>query len=274
MTQTVFITGASSGIGLATAQLFQRKGWNVVATMRNPDPNSALAQLPNVVCSPLDVTATDTIAPAITNALAKFGAIDALVNNAGYALIGPLEACSVEEIQQQFATNVFGLISMVQAMLPHMRQRRQGVIVNVASVGGRVAFPIYSAYHASKWAVDGMSESLQYELRDFNIRVKIIEPGPIKTDFYSRSLQLAQKPGLDAYEPYIAATLPQMNRAGETGSPPDVTAKVIWHAVTDGSWRLRYPAGGNAGLLLTLRKLLPDAWWTAFLRSQIERRPP
>jgi NAD(P)-dependent dehydrogenase (short-subunit alcohol dehydrogenase family) len=272
MTQTVLITGASSGIGLATAQLFQQKGWNVVATMRNLDPNSALAQLPNVMCLPLDVTVIDSIAPAIATALAKFGAIDALVNNAGYALIGPLEACSMGEIQQQFATNVFGLISMMQGILPHMRQRRQGVIVNVASVGGRVAFPIYSAYHATKWAVDGMSESLQYELRDFNIRVKIIEPGPIKTDFYSRSLQLAQKPGLDAYEPYIAATLPQMNRAGETGSPPDVTAQVIWRAVTDGSWRLRYPAGGNAGLLLILRKLLPDAWWTGFLRSQIERR--
>jgi NAD(P)-dependent dehydrogenase (short-subunit alcohol dehydrogenase family) len=272
MTKTLLITGASSGIGLATAELFQQKGWNVVATMRNPEANPALARLANVVCLPLDVTATETIVPTIAAAIEKFGAIDALVNNAGYALVGPLEACDLAEVKRQFETNVFGLISMVQAVLPHMRSRRQGVIVNVASVGGRVAFPLYSPYHASKWAVDGLSESLQFELRDFNIKVKIIEPGPIKTDFYGRSLLLAQKPGLDVYDPYIAATMPQMDRAGEMGSPPSVTASVIWRAVTDGSWKLRYPAGGNAGALLTLRKLLPDAWWTAFLRKQLERR--
>jgi NAD(P)-dependent dehydrogenase (short-subunit alcohol dehydrogenase family) len=274
MPKTVLITGASSGIGLATAELFHKNGWNVVATMRNPEANPSLANRANLLCLPLDVTVPDTIAATITIAINKFGAIDALVNNAGYALAGALEACDLAEVKRQFETNVFGLIGMVQAVLPHMRQQQQGVIVNVASVGGRVAFPLYSPYHASKWAVEGLSESLQFELRQFNIRVKIIEPGPIKTDFYGRSLQLAQKSGLTAYDAYSALTMPPMNRAGEMGSPPSVTASVIWRAVTDGSWRLRYPAGGNAGLLLTLRKLLPDAGWTAFLRSQLERPHP
>jgi NAD(P)-dependent dehydrogenase (short-subunit alcohol dehydrogenase family) len=270
MPKTVLITGTSSGIGQATAQVFLARGWNVVATLRNPTA-SPLAPQPNLMVLELDVTKAQTIASVISETVAKFGAIDALVNNAGYALIGPLEACELSDIQNQFETNVFGLIRMIQAVLPQMRQQQQGVIINVASVGGRMAFPLYSPYHGTKWAVDGLSESLQFELRPFNIQVKIIEPGPIKTDFYGRSLQLAQKPGLDAYERYIAATLPQMNRAGEVGSPPSVTAEVIWRAVTDGRWRLRYPAGGNAGLFLTLRKLLPDAWWTAFLRSQLER---
>jgi NAD(P)-dependent dehydrogenase (short-subunit alcohol dehydrogenase family) len=239
--------------------------------MRSPDPNGPLTQLANVLCLPLDVTQTATIPGVFDQALSRFGGIDVLVNNAGYALVGPLEACDLKAIQRQFETNVFGLAAMIQAILPHFRQRRQGTIVNVASVGGRVAFPLYSPYHGSKWAVDGLSESLQYELRPFNIKVKIIEPGPIKTDFYGRSLQLSTKPGLEDYDNYIQATLPQMNRAGDSGSPPDVTARVIWQAVTDGSWQLRYPAGGNAGLLLALRKLLPDALWTRFLRSQLEK---
>jgi short-subunit dehydrogenase len=111
---------------------------------------------------------------------------------------------------------------------------------------------------------------LQYELRQFNIKVKIIEPGPIKTDFYGRSITVAKQVGLSAYDNYVDGIMPQMNRAGETGSPPSVTAQVIYRAATDGTWKLRYPAGGNAGLLLALRKLLPDAWFTAIMRRSLE----
>jgi short-subunit dehydrogenase len=162
-------------------------------------------------------------------------------------------------------------MEVTRAILPHFRLRQQGVLINVASVGGRLAFPLYSPYHATKWAVDGFSESLQYELRQFNIRVKIIEPGPIKTDFYSRSISVAKQAGLTVYDDYIQKTLPQMERAGVDGSPPEVTAQIIYRAATDGNWKLRYPAGGNAGLLLGLRKLLPDAWFTALMRRSIER---
>jgi NAD(P)-dependent dehydrogenase (short-subunit alcohol dehydrogenase family) len=271
MSKTVFITGASTGIGRSTAQLFHQQGWNVVATMRSPEKSTELANLPNVLCLPLDVTKVETIHAAIDRAIAQFGTIDVVVNNAGYALIGAFEACEMDDVRRQFETNVFGLMEVTRAILPHFRLRQQGVIVNVASVGGRVAFPLYSPYHATKWAVDGFSESLQYELRQFNIKVKIIEPGPIKTDFYSRSISVAKQAGLTVYDNYIQKTLPQMDRAGVDGSPPEVTAQVIYRAVTDGSWKLRYPAGGNAGLLLGLRKLLPDAWFMAFIRRAIER---
>jgi NADP-dependent 3-hydroxy acid dehydrogenase YdfG len=270
MSKTVLITGASTGIGKATAQLFQQQGWNVVATMRSPEKSSELSDLPNVLCLPLDVTKADTIQAAIDRAIAEFGTIDVLVNNAGYALIGAFEACDMADIRGQFETNVFGLMEVTRAILPHFRLRQQGILVNVASIGGRVAFPIYSPYHATKWAVDGFSESLQYELRQFNIKVKIIEPGAIKTDFYSRSISVAKKAGLTVYDDYIQNVLPKMNRAGENGSPPEITAQAIYKAATDGSWKLRYPAGGNASLILGLRKLLPDAWFTALMRRGIE----
>lgn len=267
MPKTVLITGASTGIGFETAKLFQQKGWNVVATMRSPEKVPQLANLPNVTCLRLDVTDTVSVQAGVDAALQQFQSIDVLVNNAGYGLIGAFEACTPEEIHRQFATNVFGLMETTRALLPHFREQRSGVIVNVASIGGRIAFPLYSPYHASKWAVEGFSESLQFELESFNIRVKLIEPGPIKTDFYSRSLSLAKKPDLTAYDAFIEKVLPVLNKTGESGSPPSVTAQVIYKAATDGSKRLRYPAGGNAGAILMLRKLLPDPLFHTFVRT-------
>ncbi len=270
MSKTVLITGASTGIGKATAQLFQQQGWNVVATMRSPERDTELVNLPNVLCLTLDVTQVDTIRTAIDLAIAKFGTIDVVVNNAGYALIGAFEACDMADIRSQFETNVFGLMEVTRAILPHFRLRQQGMLINVSSIGGRMTFPLYSPYHGTKWAVDGFSESLQYELRQFNIKVKIIEPGAIKTNFYTRSSTVAKKAGLTVYDAYINRILPKMERAGTEGSPPDVTAKVIYQAATDGSGKLRYPAGGNASFLLGLRKLLPDNWFIAMLRRGIE----
>jgi NAD(P)-dependent dehydrogenase (short-subunit alcohol dehydrogenase family) len=271
MTKTVLITGASTGIGNATAKLFHQQGWNVVATMRSPDKDTELTNLGNnILCLPLDVTKTETIHAAIDRAIERFGTIDVIVNNAGYALIGAFEACELTDIRSQFETNVFGLMAVTQAILPHFRLRKQGVLVNVASIGGRVAFPLYSPYHATKWAVEGFSESLQYELRQFNIKVKIIEPGAIKTDFYSRSISVAKQAGLTAYDRYVQRILPQLDRAGGQGSPPEVTANIIYTAATDGTWKLRYPAGGNAGILLALRKLLPDAWFTGLIERTLK----
>jgi NAD(P)-dependent dehydrogenase (short-subunit alcohol dehydrogenase family) len=273
MAKTVLITGASTGIGYATVQQFQKRGWNVVATMRSPEKVTDLHGLENVLCLRLDVTDPESIQSAVEKALQTFPGIDGLVNNAGYGLIGPFEACTPEQIQRQFQTNVFGLMEVTRALLPHFRQRQSGVIINVASVGGRIAFPLYSLYHATKWAVEGFSESLRYELESFNIRVKIIEPGPIKTDFYTRSPDMAKLPGLTAYEKIVSTVIPSLKKVGETGSPPEATAAVIYQAATDNSQRLRYPAGGKADQIMLLRKLLPDAVFSQIIRSATMRSP-
>jgi len=271
MAKTVLITGASSGIGKATVEIFQQNGWNVVATMRSPETATDLAGQENVLLLRLDVTEPESIQAAVDAAIVKFGGIDVLVNNAGYALIGTFEACTPEQIQRQFETNVFGLMNVTRAVLPGMRDRKTGTIINLSSIGGRMAFPLYSLYHATKWAVDGFSDSLQYELEPFNIRVRIIEPGPIKTDFYSRSLDLATQPHLTNYDAITQKVLPNLKRIGETGSPPEVTAAVIYQAAIDSSQRLRYPAGGNAGVLLTLRKYLPDVLFKQIVRYAMLR---
>ncbi|MGV0025607.1 SDR family oxidoreductase [Phormidesmis priestleyi] len=267
MTKTVLITGASTGIGYETAILFQKKGWNVVATMRSPQ--KASPDLQNVLC--LDVTDPNSIEQAIATTLEKFRSIDVLINNAGYSLIGAFEACTPEQIERQFATNVFGLMSVTRAVLPYFREQRSGTIINIASIGGKMAFPLYSLYHSTKWAIEGFSDSLQYELEPFNIRVKVIEPGPIKTDFYGRSLDLAQKPGLTAYDAFAAKVIPNLKKAGETGSPPQKVAEIIYQAVTDDSKKLRYPAGGNAGMLLLMRKFLPDSLFSKIVRNSTIR---
>ncbi|NMF59516.1 SDR family oxidoreductase [Pseudanabaena yagii] len=275
MTKTVLITGASSGIGRATALYFQKRGWNVAATMRSPEQviskeagrANSLTNLDRLAFLKLDVTDSDSIKAAVAEAIAKFGVIDVLVNNAGYGMLGAFETSTPEQIQRQFNTNVFGLMETTRAVLPHFRDRQSGVIVNVASVGGRVAFPLYSLYHSTKWAVEGFSESLQHELLAFNIRVKIIEPGPIKTDFYDRSAERTSNPDFPEYDDLSDRVLAKLNQIGTTGASPNVVAKTIYTASTDNSWKLRYPADPLAKQLLLARKLLPDFLFTKLIRQ-------
>ncbi|MCL1491102.1 MAG: SDR family oxidoreductase [Pseudanabaena sp. Salubria-1] len=254
MTKTVFITGASSGIGRSTALYFQKQGWNVAATMRSPDQEinrtNSLANLDRVICLKLDVTDRLSIANAVAETISRLGAIDVLVNNAGYGMLGAFETSTPEQIQRQFDTNVFGLMETTRAVLPHFRDLKQGVIVNVASIGGRVAFPLYSLYHATKWAVEGFSESLQHELLAFNIRIKIVEPGPIKTDFYERSADRTSNPDFPEYDEFSDRILTKLNKIGTTRALPEVVAKTIYTASTDKSWKLRYPADPLAKQLL------------------------
>lgn len=272
MGNTVLITGASTGIGKAAAQLFQEKGWNVAATMRTPEKATDLAQLDNVLCTKLDVTDPDSVKQAIEKTLERFTSIDVLVNNAGYALMGPFEAMSREQVQRQINTNVLGLMEVTRAILPHFRQQGKGTLINVASVGGRTAFPLYSAYQATKWAVEGFSEALQFELRPLNIQVKIIEPGFIKTDFYTRSMDIARDPDIPVYDQFVDRAVPKMTDMAQTmGVPPEAPARFIYKAATDGSWKLRYPAAGNARLSLFFRKLAPDWLFNGVLRFIITR---
>ncbi|HXZ10833.1 MAG TPA: SDR family oxidoreductase [Candidatus Sulfotelmatobacter sp.] len=267
MSQTILITGASTGIGRATAQLFAEHGWNVAATMRTPekaaaDPKHWPARA-NVFLTRLDVTDEDSIGAAIRDTLARFGQIDAVVNNAGYGLVGAFEGATPEQIQRQVGTNLIGAMNVAREILPYFRKQGRGTIVNVSSIGGRLTFPLYSLYHATKWGLEGFSEALQFELKPLNIRVKIIEPGPIKTDFYDRSMDLTKKPGLTAYDGYVARAMPALQKSNETAPGPEIVARVIYKAVTDGSWKLRYSA--NGAHFLALRRVFPESWFRAIV---------
>ena len=267
MEKVVLITGASSGIGKETAKLFQAKNWKVAATMRSPEKATDLGHIADIECFRLDVTNVESIRNAISGAFEKFGRIDAVVNNAGYGLVGPFEAATDEQIRKQFDTNVFGVMTVCREILPIFRERKKGVIVNVASMGGRITFPLYSLYHATKWAIEGFSESLQYEVKQFGIRIKIIEPGPIKTDFYDRSQELTHKEGLTSYDDIVRRAMPNLQKAGENAPDGMIVAQTIYDAVTDDSWKMRYPANSKA--ILTARRLLPDAAFFALVRNAV-----
>lgn len=266
MQKTVLITGSSSGIGKATVKYFQEKGWNVAATMRQPNKEQELGTLSNVKLYALDVTNNESITKALHQVTADFGRIDVLVNNAGYAAIGIFEAADRDIIQRQFDTNVFGLMAMSKAILPFFRKNNGGTIVNVASVGGRLCFPLYSLYHATKWAVDGFSESLQYELKPFNIKVRIIEPGLIKTDFYSRSQQVLAMNEEPEYERILSKGEKTIANFTKMGSSPETVAKCTYKAAISSSGKLRYPIAGGARLFLLMRKITPDRLFRAFVQ--------
>lgn len=260
MKKTVFITGTSSGIGLATALFFYEQGWNVIATMRNPDKRKTLLHekgLPDLVH--LDVMDASSIQSAIQYTLTKYQKIDVLVNNAGYAVYGPFEASTIDQIKKQYETNVFGLMETTRAVLPIFRAQKEGVVVNVTSMGGRVGFPLYSIYNSTKWAVEGFSEALQYELRSHNIRVKVIEPGVIKTDFYDRSLDRSESElASSAYQGILQRAQKTLGEGAMSGgSSADVVARAIYQAANDQSGRLRYPVGSDAKLVNFVRGLLP-----------------
>lgn len=265
MEKVVFITGASSGIGRETAKLFQTKNWKVAATMRSPEKAEDLGRIADIECFRLDVTEPDTIRSAFSQALERFGKIDAIVNNAGYGLLGPFEAASVEQIRRQFETNVFGLMDVCRHVIPYFREQGRGTIVNIASIGGRTVFPFSSLYCSTKWAVEGFSESLLYELEPFNIREKVIEPGPIKTDFYSRSYDLPSGSERGLYEPVFSKFKEFMFKGGDQAPDGSAVAEVVYNAVTDGTARLRY--GVNTKGLLTLRRLLPEALYRTLTKK-------
>ena len=265
MDNVIFITGASTGIGLETARLFQSKNWKVAATMRSPEKAEDLQKVADVETFRLDVTDVDSIKAAIDGAIEKFGRIDAVVNNAGYGLLGPFEAASPEQVERQFQTNVLGLFNVCREIIPYFREQKRGTIVNISSLGGRVAFPFSSLYNATKFAVEGFSESLQYELEPCKIRIKLIEPGPIKTDFYSRSQEVARKEGLSVYDHRLEPFLEFMNKGGEDAPDGSAVAQVIYDAVTDGSSKLRYPI--NTKGLLGLRRWLPAGVYTAISKK-------
>ncbi|MFZ9235670.1 MAG: SDR family oxidoreductase [Algoriphagus sp.] len=257
MKKTIMITGASSGIGKATAIYFQQQDWNVIATMRSPEKETELNKLENVLLEKLDVLELSSIDQAIKNGVAKFNKIDALVNNAGYGAYGPLESFPRENIIRQFNTNVIGLIDVTKAIIPHFRQNKDGVIVNISSIGGQMTFALGSLYHGTKFAVEGISESLHYEMKEIGVKVKIVEPGFIETDFGGRSFDF-QAGEIPEYRTITKALMKQWQNPNNSVSPPSLVAAVIFNAVTDGTNQLRYRAGDDAKFLLDCRKKMTD----------------
>lgn len=269
MPPTILITGASSGIGKETAKLFAARDWNVIATMRTPE--TELADLANVLVTRLDVTDAASIAAAVSLGIETFGQIDVLLNNAGYGAYGPLEAFPMDRIRRQFDTNVIGLIETTKEVLPHMRAKGESTIVNVSSIGGQMTFPLGALYHGTKFAVEGISEALHYELEAAGIKVKIVEPGMIATDFGGRSFDFVNDEKMTEYQPVVKALFGVWGSDDVTSraSQPSVVADVIWEAVTDGSGTLRYRAGADAVELLNNRKALDDATFIGGLKAQL-----
>jgi NAD(P)-dependent dehydrogenase (short-subunit alcohol dehydrogenase family) len=244
MSKTIFITGSSTGLGRATALLFASRGWKVVATMRDPGKEKELGAVAGVTLLPLDVTKSEQIAEAARRTLA-LGPVDVLFNNAGYGLAGPFEGASDEQIVAEIHTNLLGVMRVTQAFLPAMRVRGSGSIITTTSIGGLVAFPFNSVYHATKWGLEGWSESLAFELSKFGIKVKTVAPGGIRTDFATRSLVLTQHP---AYADFVSRTMKVfMDPARRArGSSAEQIAEVVYEAATDEKDRLTYVAGVDA----------------------------
>jgi NADP-dependent 3-hydroxy acid dehydrogenase YdfG len=268
--KTVFITGASSGIGKETAKLFQKEGWNVIATMRNPQAEKELTKFDNVKIIPCDITCLDSIKTAIKEGIATFKRIDVLVNNAGYYAIGPLEAASQEQIKQQIDTNLLGLITTTKEIIPYFRNQKAGTIINISSIAGIISVPLQSLYHATKWGVEGFSEALQYELQPYNIRIKIIEPGVIKTDFYGRSMTVFQDKTLTEYEAYSNKVINNLLANGGKGSFPVGVAKTIFKAATDNNKKLRYSTGKSREMII-IRKMLPFIFFASLIKNVMEK---
>jgi NAD(P)-dependent dehydrogenase (short-subunit alcohol dehydrogenase family) len=268
MEKTILITGASSGIGAATAKLFQQQGWNVIATMRNPANETELTKLDNVLVTQLDVLNPNSIAKAVSGGIQKFGKIDVLVNNAGYGAYGILESFSREQIIRQFNTNVIGLLDVTKALLPHFRANKSGIIINISSIGGKMTFPLGALYHGTKFAVEGISESLSYEVDEFGGKVKIVEPGAIATDFAGRSMDFSNDEALTEYQPIVGKILSGMPAFFANASPASVVAEAIYEAATDGTDQLRYTAGEDAKFIIENRRLSDDTSFIAGMKKQ------
>lgn len=263
--KTIFITGASSGLGKATAKLFQSKGWNVIATMRHPEKETELNRLENVTVLPLDVTKVEEIGKTVQNVI-ELGGVDTVFNNAGYGLIGPLEALNDEQITRQLETNLVGVLRVTKAFIPYFREKKRGVFITTTSIGGLIAFPLGSTYHATKWALEGWSESMWFELGKLGISIKTVSPGGIKTDFLSRSLDFATTPD---YESMTETMMTNSMKMIENASSPEEIAEVVYEAATDGKDQLRYVAGADARELYKRRLEVGDAAFMQYMKEMI-----
>ena len=272
VSKAVLITGCSSGIGRATAERLAGVGWKVYATARQVE---AIAPLEERGCEllPLDVTDEDSMRSAVDEVERREGVVGVLVNNAGYSQSGAVEAVSTEKVRRQFETNVFGLARMCQLVLPGMRRQGYGRIVNVSSMGGKLTFPGAGYYHASKHAVEAISDALRFEVEGFGVKVSVIEPGLIRTGFANAAVGSMDGQEEGPYAGFDEAVARATTENYEQGpisrlaGEPEAVAEAIEHALSARSPRSRYAVTPSAHLFLGLRRLLPDGVWDATLRT-------
>ena len=270
------VTGSSSGIGYETAILLAKSGFHTYASMRNLEKSKSIAEISNTEKLPLEIIQLDvnddrSVKEAIDKIVAEDNRIDVLVNNAGYGLFGSLEDLSIEEIKAQFETNFFGVIRVTQKVLPIMRKQNSGTIVNLSSVGGRVGVPVLSAYQSTKFALEGLSESLSYELEPFGIRVVIVEPGFIRTNIMNSSIMA--KRAVDRESTYFSLMQKVENHFksmmdNPSTSQPQEVANVILQAITSENPQLRYTAGNDAATVMQAKKTMSDSEFGNLIRQQ------
>ncbi|MCP9484260.1 MAG: oxidoreductase [Gaiellaceae bacterium MAG52_C11] len=282
VSKAVLITGCSSGIGRATAERLARSGWTVYATARSTD---SIADLGRAGCLLLELDVTDdaSMRTAVTSVEQTEGAVGVLVNNAGYSLNGAIESVPLDEVRRQFETNVFGLARLSQLVLPGMRSQSFGRIVNVSSMGGRLTFPGSGYYHASKHAVEAISDALRFEVQGFGVDVVVIEPGLIRTGFADAAVGTIADRSEDPEGPYdgfnqaVAVTTAGAYRnsiARTLGGGPETVARAIEKAISAERPHTRYRVTGSARLFLTLRRLLPDRLWDAMVARTFPQPRP
>ncbi len=275
MSRTVLVTGCSTGIGRATALRLAKSGHRVFATARQ---EAAIADLTDAGCDilPLDVTLEGSMLAAVERVTAEAGGVDVLVNNAGYSQSGAVETLSGEDLRRQFETNVFGLVRMCQLTLPSMRERGGGRIINISSMGANFVFPGGGAYHATKYAVEALSDALRFEVAGFGVGVTIIQPGLIRTEFAATAgagLAPAPEPYREFNEQVGEATrrVYEKGPLARFGGDPDDVAKAVEKAMTARRAPVRVRVTPSAGILIGQRRLLSDRMWDRFLTTQFRR---
>ena len=260
MSKTALVTGASSGIGEETARTLHKLGYTVYAAARRTDRLEQLTPI-GIHALAMDVTDDESMTSGIEKIIAETGRIDVLVNNAGYGSFGAIEDVSIDEARRQFEVNVFGLARLTQLVLPHMRAQRSGTIINISSMGGRLTTPLGGWYHATKYAVEALSDALRMETAPFDIDVVVIEPGGIRTEWSGIAADhLEETAEGSAYASQIKAVANSMRSesTNKRQSPPSVIADTVEKIVTARKPRTRYVVGFAAKPLVTLRRLLPD----------------
>ena len=272
MDKVALVTGSASGIGFETALELAREGYHTYATMRDVKKGDRILDIAKkenlkIKVIELDVNNENTIKKAVETIINEKKRIDVLVNNAGYFLVGCLEDLTITDLKEQFETNFFGVVRTIQAVLPTMRSQKSGTIVNISSVAGKIGFPVTPGYISSKFALEGLSESMRYELFPFGIRTIIIEPGVIKTNLFSTLKKVTKKES-----PYTDMTEKVMNgllMMSEMGTPPQEVAKTIVKAVSSENPLPRYPVGNDAIMFLEAKKDRTDIEFENYIKKEL-----